>query len=218
MERGDDPKQFREMLRDEGLQKRGPESGRWLRHLIELNRPESFAYLYNRIDSYRPELGIGGFNERDKSDLLYLAFEEHNIAIFNFMLGQDFKYYYCNTFWPSKSRWTSTELKDLVASHPEKAELFACHFSTAKRTALNVGEMLDKIEISLHCVDNDLFRPTALLKNLIVSPYQGSDDEFAALFTRLIAAGAVVNENLYADFVAKHPKHYTSERILLGQS
>jgi hypothetical protein len=216
--RADDPKLFREILKDEFPLKRGPESGRWLRHMIDLGRSESFAYLYNQIDSYRPELGIGGFNDRDKSDLLLHAFYNHNIPIFNFMLGQDFKYFYCNNFWPLKAPWTSTELKDLVAGHPEKANLFACSFLTPRRTVIKVGEMLDKIEISLHCVDNALFSPTALLKNLIISQYLGTDDEFAALFTRLIAAGAVVNGNMYADFVAKHPNHFKSERILLGQS
>jgi hypothetical protein len=198
-----------------------PESGRLLRRMVELDRPNSFALLYGCIE-FRPiDTPWSNFwrlSDSNKSDLLLLAFRHHSIGICDFMLGQDFQCYYQLDYWPLDYPWTTRELRDLIFRHPHKAHIFATSLYTPWGTAMNVEETMDKIEINLHCTDDERYHPTAMLRDLIYSAFWGKDKDFATLFDRLIYAGAVVSEQMHADFAGKYRRHELAKNVLFTAS
>jgi hypothetical protein len=214
----DDAERIREILHDGCRLKYDSVCGRLMRHMVEQDRPKSFAFLYSCIDSI-PDNPCNAdkceLSDQDKSDLLVLAYRNHSVGIFDFMLGIDFVYYYWISFWPLDRSWTSRELRDLLAGHPQKARLFACSLFSATPIALDVEEALDKIAINLLCAGDLRYQPMTMLSELIRSNYVGTDEGFAKLFGHLIDAGGVVTEQMQAVFARKHPNHEIAKNTLL---
>lgn len=197
--------------------------------MIEHNRPESFAFLYSRFDFHSDanlQEMIASNNwdatARDKTMLLNMAYLNHSIGICDFMLGRDdFKPAYEIQIWPIPEPWTLQEIKDLISHHPRRAKLFVAQLYSPREGALEVEETLMQIEVNLHCASvnkdiasNKRFSPTTMLNDLIQSNYSGSDQDFATVFDRLIAAGAAVDEKMRSDFAQMHPEHEMAEHTL----
>jgi hypothetical protein len=203
---GDEADQIQAILHDDCHLNQSYFSARLLRHMIERDRVKSFAFIYNRIDSSTDYLP-SRFSDNDKSGLLLLAFQNHSLEIFDFLLGLDLYYHYWHGFWPLAGHWTTKELRDILARHPRKARLFTSSLYSSSAEAINMEETLDRIAINLLVSDDLRCHPTIMLGDLINSKAWGTDEEFATLFSRLVDAGAEVSEEMRSTFSEKYPNH-----------
>lgn len=148
------------------------------------------------------------------------AYEQHNIEIFSFMLGQDFPIETISIIWDSPWIWQANDLKETATAHPERIRSLLPELDRFSQFT-KADHVLSALDFISHCacINEDIgndpeYNPSKILAAIIQNQIL-SEDEMTKSIDQVIRLGAEVNEKIVEEFKELHCMKAESLQILV---
>jgi hypothetical protein len=175
---------------------------------ISLNRPASFAFLFERTN-------FNGESRDDvMTDLLKHAFGNESTEIYHLLLDQDFRIKSGYNVFFNLEGWGVERATELLTAHPQRAvDMSPYPESLQFHRNAEHGRLL--INLAAHCNPVE-FRPSDYLASLVRNLFL-SDADMASAIRQLCELGARVEPSIYETFARNRLQVYAESRKALQE-